>query len=97
MKWVSTRRASPPVPFIDALFAGTAPDGGLYFPERFEPLPPTSLDALRSADIVEIGSIVGGHLLRDEISEQDLHALVRDALDFPLPGRTYFATAGVNF
>jgi hypothetical protein len=22
---------------------------------------------------------------------------VRDALDFPLPGRTYFATAGVNF
>ena len=39
MKWVSTRRASPAVPFIDALFAGTAPDGGLYFPERFDPLP----------------------------------------------------------
>ena len=34
MKWVSTRRSSPPVPFIDALFAGTAPDGGLYFPSN---------------------------------------------------------------
>src|SRR6188508_948938 len=85
MKWVSTRRASPPVPFIDALFAGTAPDRGLYFPERFDPLPAASLDAIRSADIVEIASIVGQHLLRDEIGAQDLHALVRDALDFPIP------------
>jgi threonine synthase len=85
MKWVSTRRASPPVPFIDALFAGTAPDRGLYFPERFEPLPAASLDAIRSADIVEIAAIVGQHLLRDEIAAQDLHALVRDALDFPIP------------
>ena len=85
MKWVSTRRASPPVPFIDALFAGTAPDGGLYFPDRFDPLPLSSLEALRSADIVEAASIVGGHLLRDEISASDLAALVRDALDFPIP------------
>jgi len=85
MKWVSTRRSSPPVSFIDALFAGTAPDGGLYFPERFDPLPPSSLEALRSADIVEIGTIVGGHLLRGEISEQDLRPLVKDALDFPIP------------
>ena len=27
MRWVSSRGASPAVPFIDALFAGTAPDG----------------------------------------------------------------------
>jgi len=85
MKWVSTGRSSPPVPFIDALFAGTAPDGGLYFPDRFDPLPISSLEALRSADLVETASIVGGHLLRDEISASDLAALVRDALDFPIP------------
>ena len=85
MKWVSTGRASPHVPFIDALFAGTAPDGGLYFPDHFDPLPPSSLEALRTADIVETASIVGGHLLRDEISAPDLSALVRDALDFPIP------------
>ena len=86
MKWISTRGASPPVSFVDALFAGTAPDGGLYMPERFDPLPPATLDALRHAtDIVEIGSLVGAHLFRDEMSAPDLAALVKDALDFPVP------------
>ena len=85
MKWVSTGRASLSVPFIDALFAGTAPDGGLYFPDHFEPLPAGSLDALASADLAETASIIGGHLLRDEISTSDLSGLVRDALDFPIP------------
>ena len=84
-KWVSTRRASPPVPFIDALFAGTAPDGGLYFPERFEPLPPATLDRLRSADLATIGTTVGTHLLAGDITEQAMGPLVRDALDFPIP------------
>jgi threonine synthase len=87
MRWVSSRGSSPAVPFIDALFAGTAPDGGLYMPERLDPLSPDQLDAIRSAagDIVEIGTIVGSHLLRDEISASDLSALVKDALDFPIP------------
>ena len=87
MNWVSSRGGSPPVPFIDALFAGTAPDGGLYMPERLEPLSPDQLAAIRTAggDIVEIGTIVGAHLLRDEISAVDMRALVRDALDFPIP------------
>ena len=87
MRWVSSRGASPAVPFIDALFAGTAPDGGLYMPERLDPLSPDQLAAIRAAsgDIVEIGTIVGSHLLRDEISEADMRALVRDALDFPIP------------
>jgi threonine synthase len=87
MKWVSSRGASPPVPFIDALFAGTAPDGGLYMPEQLAPLSPEQLAAIRAAagDIVEIGTIVGSHLLRDEISVADMRALVRDALDFPIP------------
>jgi threonine synthase len=87
MRWVSSRGASPAVPFIDALFAGTAPDGGLYMPERLAPLSTEQLAAIRAAagDIVEIGTIVGSHLLRDEISVGDMRALVRDALDFPIP------------
>ena len=85
MKWISTRGASPPIPFIDALFAGTAPDGGLYVPERVEPLPRATLDAVRDGDLTEIASSVGAHLLRGEISELALAPLVRDALDFPVP------------
>src|SRR5258706_1690741 len=52
-----------------------------------DPFSPSKFDAIRSAagDIVEIGTIVGSHLLREEITAADLRALVRDALDFPIP------------
>jgi threonine synthase len=85
MKWVSTRGASPPVPFIDALFAGTAPDGGLYMPERLDPLPSGTVESLRAATVVDIGTRVGAHLLRDEITPEALRPLIADALDFPIP------------
>ena len=85
MRWISTRRSSPAVPFIDALFAGTAPDGGLYFPERFEPLPEATVASLRSAELVDIATTVGAHLLQGEITKAALAPLVRDALDFPIP------------
>jgi threonine synthase len=85
MKWISSRGASPPISFIDALFAGTAPDGGLYLPERLEPLPAQSLEAIAGADIVDIGTTVLGHLLRDEIEKEALNTLVADAIDFPVP------------
>jgi threonine synthase len=85
MDWISSRGASPPVPFIDALFAGTAPDGGLYMPERIDPLPAESLRRVRGADLVTIATVVGAHLLRGEITEAELEPLVRDALDFPVP------------
>lgn len=85
MKWVSTRGSSPPISFIDALFAGTAPDGGLYMPERLDPLPPGTVERLAGADIVSIGTAIGAHLLKDEITEPAMHALVKDALGFPVP------------
>ena len=87
MKWISTRGASPPVSFIDALFAGTAPDGGLYMPERLDPLPPGTVGALprRQRGHRRHRLDVGAHLLRDEITDVGLNALVRDALEFPIP------------
>jgi threonine synthase len=85
MKWISTRGKAPAIPFIDALFAGTAPDGGLYMPERLDPLPPGTVDALRGASLVDIGTRIGAHLLRDEITSAALRPLIQDALDFPIP------------
>jgi threonine synthase len=85
MNWISTRSNSPAISFIDALFAGTAPDGGLYMPERLDPLPPGTVDSLRRADIVEIGTTIGSHILRDEITREALQPLIREALDFPVP------------
>ena len=85
MKWISTRGASPPVSLVDALFAGTAPDGGLYVPERLEPLSAATIERLRGASLVDIGAIVGAHLLEGDITEEGLRPLVADALDFPVP------------
>jgi len=85
MNWISTRGAAPAVPFIDALFAGTAPDGGLYMPERLDRLPPGTVDSLRHAGMVEIGTRIGAHLLRDEITADALRPLIAAALDFPIP------------
>jgi threonine synthase len=85
VEWVSTRGKSPHVPFIDALFAGTTPDGGLYVPERVEPLSASTIDALRDADLIEMATIVGAHIFRGEITADALRPLLRDALDFPIP------------
>ena len=85
MQWISTRGQSPAITFVDALFAGTAPDGGLYMPQRFEPLPAGTVDRLRDADIVDIGTTIGAHLLRDEITADALRPLVQDALNFSVP------------
>lgn len=35
MKWISTRKSSPPVSVSQAIDSGLAPDGGLYVPEFF--------------------------------------------------------------
>jgi threonine synthase len=85
MNWISTRGSAPPVPFIDALFGGTAADGGLFVPERIEPLPAGALATLRDADLVERATLIGAHLFAGEISEPDFRKLVVDALDFPVP------------
>jgi threonine synthase len=41
MRYISTRGASPPVSFLDAVLAGLAPDGGLYVPESWPDLAQT--------------------------------------------------------
>jgi threonine synthase len=87
MKWISCRGNSPPVSFVDALFAGTAPDGGLYVPERIDPLPLATLGRLRNASLVDMATLVGAHLFRGEITEEAFGALVRQALDFDVPLR----------
>ena len=75
MKFVSTRGRAPAVDFKSALFAGLAPDGGLYVPERLEKLPVAALNDLGIARF-----FVG-----EEIPADQLAALLADALNFPIP------------
>jgi threonine synthase len=85
VKWISTRGAAPPASFIDALFSGAAPDGGLYLPERLDPIGPERVRALAGSTAAEIGAVVGLQLLEGDITQKDLWALVSDALNFPIP------------
>lgn len=54
-------------------------------PERLDPLPSGEVESLRGASIVDIGTRVGSHLLRDEITPEALRPLIAEALDFPIP------------
>jgi threonine synthase len=82
MKFVSTRGSAPIVTFQEALFAGLAPDGGLYVPET---IPVIDFDDLRDASLVELATAVAAPFLGGEIPRSTLQTLLEDALDFPIP------------
>ena len=85
MDWTSTRGEAPPATFREALFAGLAPDGGLYVPRRIDPLPAATLDTLRGRTVAEVGTAIAAHLTDHEIPPAALGAVIADALDFPIP------------
>ena len=84
MRLVSTEGRSPPADFRTALLEGLAPDGGLYMPERLDPLDPSVLDRLRGGTMARVSGMLARHMLGDEIGEA-VEALSADALDFPVP------------
>jgi threonine synthase len=78
--FVSTR-GSGPVSLSDALFAGLAPDGGLYVPTELRPLPPLP-DAVE--DLADVGRWLAPSLFADSepgVSDR----VVTDAFTFPVP------------
>jgi threonine synthase len=81
-KFISTRGAVPPVSFSTALFAGLAPDGGLYVPET---LPRLDFEDYRDASLVEVGTAIATRLMGPEMARADLERVLADALDFPIP------------
>jgi threonine synthase len=82
MKFISTRGGSAPVPFATALFAGLAPDGGLYVPDDLARLP---VAALHGASLVEIGTEIAHRFIGADIPRPSLERLLTSALDFPVP------------
>jgi threonine synthase len=82
MRFISTRGAAPPVSFKAALFAGPAPDGGLYVPEA---LPPLNFLPLRDASFVDLGTAIAASLIGDEIPHLMLQKLLTEALNFEIP------------
>lgn len=85
MRWVSTTGLSPPTTLAKALRQGLAPDGGLYLPERIEPLPEVFFDDLASRSLEQTAALLAQHLLVPELTPRSLDLIVASALDFPIP------------
>lgn len=82
---ISTRGKAPAVPFRQAVVAGLAPDGGLYVPASLERRPDAWWQSLRGASLPDVAVATAQALLGDEFDEAELAALIRDALNFPVP------------
>jgi threonine synthase len=63
VRYVSTRGRAPALGFSDTLLAGLASDGGLYVPERWPELPPTSPgESYASVAAGVVGAFAGDEL-----------------------------------
>ena len=85
MKYYSTRDKSKSHPFnlADAAFAGLAPDGGLFMPERIPVVDMARVEAEAAKSYADMACYLAG-LLFDDVPAVDLERVVRDAYDFPI-------------
>ena len=85
MRFVSTAGKARPVSLAEALLEGPATDGGLFVPERLTPLSAEELARLRTLPLAGLSAVLGRRLFGPEVPEDELAALLEDALDFPIP------------
>jgi threonine synthase len=85
MRFVSTRGASPALPFGAALGAGLAPDGGLYVPERLPRLDARDVEAIPDGRLADTLAAVLRPLLGNDPLAARLDALCAEAASFEVP------------
>ncbi|MBT8255633.1 MAG: threonine synthase [Bacteroidia bacterium] len=85
MNYFSLERKSPEVGFEEAVRRGLAPDRGLYFPKRIDPLAKSFFDNLHLMDSVEIAFQAIKQFVGAEIPEVDLRKIIAETLTFEFP------------
>jgi len=85
MKFYSTNSPAVQVPFKEAVFNSLPQDKGLYMPVSIPKLNPEFLANLAKYSFPEIAFEVARTMLGDAMSEQDLKAIVEDAINFDAP------------
>lgn len=85
MKYYSTRDKERKNPFSlkDAAFAGLAPDGGLFIPERIPQVDMRKVEELAELSYADMAVYLAQTVFSD-IPAEDMDRLVRDAYDFPI-------------
>jgi len=73
--------SAPAVSLEEALFAGPAPDGGLYVPETLPRIQPPAA----GASFTDTALSVARALFEEDVPREALEEIVRDGLDFEIP------------
>lgn len=82
---VSTRGTAAAVSFRQAVLAGLAPDGGLYVPEQIPRLSDEWWRQQRGRSFPDVAVALAVEVVGGEFDRPALEAIVRDALNFPVP------------
>ena len=78
MRYISTRGLAPTLGFSDAVLAGLARDGGLYWPERFPVLDKDVIAGFAGRSYQEIAQAVISPFA-DDIAPKDLERMIGEA------------------
>jgi len=81
LRYLSTAGEAPAVGLEAALFAGPAPDGGLYVPETLPRIQPPSA----GASFTDTAFSVARALFGEDVPREALEEIVGDGLDFEIP------------
>ncbi len=85
MHFYSLYHKSPTVSFQEAVIKGIAPDKGLYFPERIEPLPESFFKHIENYTDHEIAFELIKQFVGEEIPKEVLKEIIADTLNFEFP------------
>lgn len=83
MRYISTRDAKSgggaPLSFCDVLLAGLAPDGGLYVPERWPDLAPSTIAGFQGKPYTDVALEVMAPFVGEDIPRDDLTMMIGQA------------------
>ena len=85
MNFYSLNKKAPEVSFKDAVIKGIAPDKGLYFPEKIEPLPKRFFEKIEDLTDHEIAFNAIHQFVSKEIPNERLREIIAKVLDFEFP------------
>ncbi len=85
MQYFSLNNNEHKASFKEAVISGIAPDKGLYFPESIQSLDPSFFEEIETLSNHEIAFQAISQFVDDDISEQELRAIIANTLDFEFP------------
>lgn len=85
MQFYSTHNPALRLSLREAVMTGLAPDGGLYMPDHFPVLPPSTMQHLSHLSTTEIAYQVLQPFIGDEVPDTVLQRIITEAFNFSIP------------